>query len=62
MKTTMTQQEYLKALNALNQKFGLCIKYDPARGEYVLEDIENYDFEYITLEHNPTTGIPEYKA
>lgn len=61
MKPVMTQTEYLKALNNLNQKFGLALKYDPKNGRYILEDLENYDFEEVTLTHDSLTGLPKFE-
>lgn len=61
MKSTSTMLSYLKAINALNEKFGISLKYDPKTGKYILEDTENYDFEYINLIHDPVTTKPRFE-
>lgn len=49
MREVMVQQAYLDELNAVNKKYGMCIKYDPNFGSYIIDDLIDNDSRQVDL-------------
>ena len=60
MREVMIQQEYLNELNALNKKYGMCIKYDPSHGSYIIDDLIDNDSRQVDLNFDRLTSEHKY--